>query len=401
MVTRVRIDSFLSWTFALMLLTITFLKGSVAAAAMFGIVAVIVGVIALPDRRAFVSDLFCDRWVAVLALFWCVMSFSLFNAGEFHRVAQKALFAKWGEFVSLAIIARYSAKRSGIERPLFFGLVGAAICAADVMFQAATGFDLARHFSLIFTHVGKLYGLTGPFGHYNGLAGYLAPTVIVAIGAAVLVKGVKEKAALSVLSAVMLYSLFFTYSRAGWLSLTAAVLYAGVFAFPRMRGWSFGGVAAAVTTVLLIPGLRERFLRSFAPGGDADRFQIWDAAVQMISAHPFAGVGVGTFMEQMPKYKELGVKFYAHNCYLQIAAETGLIALAVFVSLYALTLIRLHRTKELAAKVLTVVLVALAVILAFDTYLYSVKSAGLFWVLMGFAAGMTANRKIDATVPSA
>jgi O-antigen ligase len=379
-----------------MLASVSFSPGGVAAAAVVGIVAIVVGVAALEDRRAFVRDMFCDRWVAVLALFFAVMAMSLVNAGEFATVAKKALTKKWGEYLLLAIIARYSAMRSGVRIPLTWGLVGLGVCLLDTAWQAATGFDLFR-LPMVSTNIGSLHGLTGPFGHYNGLSGYLMPWIVVTAGLCVQEKG-RIRAVLACVCAAALSCLLFTYSRGAWLSAACALLYAGIVVFPKVRVWALGSILAALSGVLATPFLRERLIRTFGEHGDAGRFEIWEGARKMIVDHPFVGIGVGTFMQQLPKYKDFGVKLYAHNCYLQIAAETGVLSLVLFAAIYAMTLMRLHRAGTYAAKIVTIVLVGLAVILAFDTYLYSIKSAGMFWVIMGFAAGIAVRKDFEGVV---
>ena len=392
-VMRTHVDGAFSWAMALMLASIPFTPGGVAGAAVACIAATVIGCAFLPDRKAFLRDLFADRWVALLAVFFVVMAFSLVNAGEFAGAAKKALTKKWGEYLLLAVFARYAAMRCGVRRAVIWGSVGLAVCLLDTLVQAATGGDLFRKLPLVYTNVGQLYGLTGPFGHYNGLAGYLMPSIIVAVATACAVKDAKGRGVFVVLGAVAVYAMAFTFSRAGWLSTACAAVYAGVFVFSRFRAWACGATVAALVAVMATPFLRERLLRSFSAGGDADRFKIWEGARLMIVDHPFAGVGVGTFMQQLPKYKEFGVKLYAHNCYLQIAAETGLVALVVFLAVYAYAFVRASRAQSYAAKVASVVLAGLAVILAFDTYLYSVKSAGMFWVIMGFAVGLAARRE--------
>lgn len=62
------------------------------------------------------------------------------------------------------------------------------------------------------------------------------------------------------------------------------------------------------------------------------RFSFWKGAIKMALAHPLLGVGEGNFGKFFPKYQN---EFYyysrfPHNWYLQIAAETGLIALGCF-----------------------------------------------------------------------
>src|SRR5262245_46418902 len=71
-------------------------------------------------------------------------------------------------------------------------------------------------------------------------------------------------------------------------------------------------------------------------GASTWRSQIWEDSLEMIARRPFFGHGPNTYM---PVFQEFRRKYdgnfyygptYAHNCYVQIAAEIGLAGLAAF-----------------------------------------------------------------------
>jgi putative inorganic carbon (HCO3(-)) transporter len=67
-----------------------------------------------------------------------------------------------------------------------------------------------------------------------------------------------------------------------------------------------------------------------------ERIAHWQAAVGMLTDHPISGVGIGNYAVAYPQYAvgrwqdPLG---HAHNFYLNIAAECGLLGLTVFLFL--------------------------------------------------------------------
>ncbi len=66
------------------------------------------------------------------------------------------------------------------------------------------------------------------------------------------------------------------------------------------------------------------------------RFSYWKAALGMVSDNPWFGVGWGAFESAYPRYMILGgypVKL-AHNNYLQVCAETGIVGLNMFVGIW-------------------------------------------------------------------
>ncbi len=72
------------------------------------------------------------------------------------------------------------------------------------------------------------------------------------------------------------------------------------------------------------------------------RVLLWKSAWQMFLAHPWLGAGPGAFSDVYPKYRDSSLWLYAtpfaHNEYLQILAEAGLLGLASFLWLAAVLL---------------------------------------------------------------
>jgi len=65
-----------------------------------------------------------------------------------------------------------------------------------------------------------------------------------------------------------------------------------------------------------------------------ERLAHWQAAYGMVSDHPWLGVGVGNYVPVYPAYAVPGWKDplgHAHNYYLNMAAEAGLLGLAAYV----------------------------------------------------------------------
>jgi O-antigen ligase len=69
-----------------------------------------------------------------------------------------------------------------------------------------------------------------------------------------------------------------------------------------------------------------------------ERMAHWMAAADMFTDHPWLGVGIGNYPVAYPQYAigrwrdPLG---HAHNYYLNIAAEAGLLGLSTFLVLFA------------------------------------------------------------------
>jgi O-antigen ligase len=171
----------------------------------------------------------------------------------------------------------------------------------------------------------------------------------------------------------MLLALLLSLSRSGALALglsaTATVMLCRR-RFDRQRRRRVMAVTAIVVVCGIawadIPALRERV--AGAQTGVANRLTIWHATVPIVRDFWVAGTGAGTYQRAMFVYQRSPRTVYfnqAHNHYLQVAAEGGLVLVgAVMVVLAAF--VRAARVR-----------------LASDT-------SGVFWIRAGAVCGLGA-----------
>lgn len=153
-------------------------------------------------------------------------------------------------------------------------------------------------------------------------------------------------------SGLLLAGLVASWGRGAWLGFGAAGVVMVFFA-PRRR-WQGGallatgaGLFVALWIVGYVPaGIQQRVqntLTEFTGFGDmravpisdenfaiVERLAHWQAAATMANAHPLVGVGLGNYEAAYPDYglvswpRALG---HAHNDYLNVLAETGVVGL--------------------------------------------------------------------------
>ncbi|MDD5688034.1 MAG: O-antigen ligase family protein [Elusimicrobia bacterium] len=110
----------------------------------------------------------------------------------------------------------------------------------------------------------------------------------------------------------------------------------------------------------------------------------WLAAVKMILSKPITGIGIGAFADAYQKYKLSGLNStYAHNYFLQIAAEVGIIGFSMFVWFF-LKLFKQKRTIENIPFFIAIVTMLFHGL--FDYALLISANALFFWVLLGFVS---------------
>lgn len=163
----------------------------------------------------------------------------------------------------------------------------------------------------------------------------------------------------------MLAALFFSYSRGAWIGVAAAMGVTALLALVRSKRAAVFGLALLLVALVVV-GLGQFNVvpdvisQRFATVGDYfgfedvrgvrandDNFAIverrahWQAALSMFEAAPWLGVGFGNYAVAYPQYSlphwddPLG---HAHNYYLNVLAETGIIGFAAFVVLWGAVL---------------------------------------------------------------
>jgi O-antigen ligase len=258
----------------------------------------------------------------------------------------------------------------------------------------------------------------GPFVNRNGLAAWLAMAIPLAIGYVVARQRSQPETGRGVAAAVasidattlllggsaclMIGGLFGSLSRSG---IFAAAI--GLTAFVLLSqtritaGRAMAGLAAAVAAMVAIGAMYANLgalamrMQETTELGEWGRRVIWHDTMQMIRDFQLTGVGAGAFKRGMLVYQEGSRQFFfnhAHNEYLQVLAEGGLLlavpaalALLVGVALIAARL-RADHTGVFWIRVGAVCgLIAVAVQSIFDTSLRTPADGVLFAVIAALA----------------
>lgn len=197
------------------------------------------------------------------------------------------------------------------------------------------------------------YRLVSVLGHPNF---YMAFVNLLAPLALVIFLGGRRRA-LRVLAALWLafylVSVPFSSSRGGWLGMAAWVGVLGLLWVTDGGRWRRGlawlnrykAAGWAGLGGLLVLGLLAllRFYLAFAahPSHGSDLFggrsQLWGAALRIWQSSPLTGAGVGRYLYEYlrvsPDFPPGFWSFHAHNLYLTVLAEQGLLGFAAFMAL--------------------------------------------------------------------
>jgi putative inorganic carbon (hco3(-)) transporter len=236
------------------------------------------------------------------------------------------------------------------------------------------------------------------FDQPNRLAQYLLILASLAICRAAIGRTLFKRIGLFAFLLLVLYCLFATYSRAGWMAFVPTVM---VYALKANRR---GKIAIAAGCGLLLVGVfftKSGFQRISTDFGGGERGLIYRSALNVFKDHPVLGAGYGDkiFLKvYREKYKSSEARddhSGAHNIFLQVAVESGILGLIVFVWLHLKTAWSLIQAYRRTARddLGWIVLWGLSSLVAVFTIgqlhtLYRDRNIGIFWLVMGivFAA---------------
>jgi O-antigen ligase len=219
---------------------------------------------------------------------------------------------------------------------------------------------------------------------------------------------------LTVASLVMGMSLAFTESRSGVASFGVALVVLGCFVLRRMTTGVMRWALVAGFSVLLIGSLGwagidrtvDRFGR--APAELEGRSSAWRDTQRIIADFPVFGTGLGTYAQAMLLYQTSGREVMyaeAHNDYIQLAAEGGLlvgIPAVVMIGMIVLTIGRRLRSGDddpMTAWIRIGSVAGLVGIAAQSVVEFSLQmpgNAAMFVLLLALALHRPSRRPIDA-----
>ncbi len=183
--------------------------------------------------------------------------------------------------------------------------------------------------------------LGGRSGDPNFLAAGIVPAIVLVTG--LFRRGrVLTNLALGVAAIALTVGFVATESRGGLVAAAVAIVAALVF-YRRRRAYVVAFVAVLVGVAAawfsINPHAWER-ISDFDTAGNG-RSELWEVAWHMTGDHPVAGVGLNNFTVESARYVDRpgNLEFVsliverphvAHNAYLQLLAETGIVGLALF-----------------------------------------------------------------------
>ncbi|OGW83984.1 MAG: hypothetical protein A3C47_01235 [Omnitrophica bacterium RIFCSPHIGHO2_02_FULL_51_18] len=281
------------------------------------------------------------------------------------------------------------------------------IAALAGVVQDVFGFDLIYFRPAI--HSENYTRVTGPFKNFNDYASFLAPIFPIAI-VLWIQRDKKRLGAFTFLTLLIFlssYALYRTLSRGAMVAVLISLFV--LISFFKFRKAAYGGLAVLTGLLWFAPlqmSLRFRELLHASLSSTHERFLLIDTAISMIKASPVFGLGLNTYSINFPMYKPRDYTglMYAHNSYLQMGSEIGLLGISLYLLFLFALLAHLVNTLRGARKdsgdaLLCAGFVAgvggLLVNGLFESLLQSTQLRTLFWSLLGVAFALAYRAKFS------
>ena len=313
---------------------------------------------------SWLAGLLAGRWSApALPALTLPIAIVLIPMGLSALAAESLLLSikelsKWAELFVIYLVTATTVR----DRRVLAALVGALLLAA----LAEVGIGLLQTALRIgpphFLAGGVLMRAHGTFGQPNPYGGYLALILPIALAAALAAPRPRLRLVGWGVSAALALGIALSLSRGAWLGTLAALSMVWLLESQRNRlravALAYGGVTATVIVLVLgvIPEAvmarvtdlfvyGSRIVQELRTGPNPDNWAIlervsqWYAGWRMFAENPILGVGIGNYPKAYETYALPGWPTgvgHAHNYYLNLAAEGGLLTFVAFLLFLAL-----------------------------------------------------------------
>lgn len=212
---------------------------------------------------------------------------------------------------------------------------------------------------------------------------------------------------LSVLLFLLLIALIFTYSRGAWIGLIGGFIGLYFTLNKKMKIKLFialiilGIIYFFVSDSNLELVTRVESIFSTDTGSNAQRVIVWKTALKMIPISPVFGIGPFMFSDYFKKINPQNwdyMYFHAHNNFLTILVEMGIVGLLAFINLMIFSFIEildLKKSQNPFQKCLALITLAWFWVITCHgmiDYIFWVKPFTMFMLLLGMLTSLKNNQ---------
>lgn len=348
-----------------------------------------------------------------------VIAVMIFAFTKDEIVRKKPLLIAWVWFFCTACYGVFlsSGKLEGVRLVLAWISNFAVFYCASAFVKSVNDFKNVLQVIIVSSIVPVLYGLyalatnlpwvadsrmQSTFTHPNIFAFYLVLVICVVfyqLKSPLFASGMWRKTILSIWMATLLGMLLLTQTRSAWLACIFMFVLFGVI-FQRRYLVYF---SALCFLALLIEPIRDRIIDLSTPAVEVSqmpldsfrwRVELWEAGLNWMDwQHYLLGYGIGAFSENAPIFFEHGdgIRWDAHNVYVQWFFDVGIIGLAGYVWLHCRVLYLLRHVSRIdrVLRFFVILTVSLYLMVSFsDNTMFYLSFNWYYWLFLGAVSSL-------------
>jgi len=358
-------------------------------------------------RRTFMASLKFIPGMLLLTSYALIVLLTSFWT-ENYELSFKGILKVFQQITILALAFDTFKSKENLKILAIFISSLVTVVILNSLIQYAFGKDLIRGFSSADSSAGQR--VTGSFKSYGLLATFMIMALPICAGIYGYFRDLNSSRvyqALCVFSMLAgLFILFLTRSRGAALAFGVGT----VFMLVVNQKFKLLGILCllGVLTFTILPkGMIIHLDNKGQEQSLVERYYLWDRAVYVIKARPLTGTGINTYAESHMAYDQTKswrvTRYYAHNGYLQLAAETGLPSLLFYLAFLGVSIwagIRFssnqgeRRCYRMLVLGFTGGCLNFCLFAIVDTVMHNPLPVMTFWYFMGCLLGVIAHPRL-------
>ena len=302
-------------------------------------------------------------------------------------------------FLYLAVVNSVTTDKR-LKYIIFILILSASLVSLDGLYQLMSGRDLfSARTLMVYPHLG-IKRITASFQQAGSLGIYLGVVIPLAMTLELFYLDGLKRLLIGGMCIVMLAALILTFVPGAVFGVYMAL--STIFLIKKKKLLFLLLLLGFVLGFFLLPPSLTNWSSGAFFLTFKGRLKMWEIALKMIKMHPLMGLGLHTFPLNYEKYCPPGYPFYglgtpyAHNMYVHMATEIGLLGVvSFFILIFALfknSMAAYKKAKEEYQKVcllgLLGAMVAFLVHGILESSLYTSQGAILFWILLGLTVSL-------------
>lgn len=336
----------------------------------------------------------CNIWkIREIPLFWPIFIFvALSFSSLFYSIDGSESIREFVRIATIFLLYFFAYKLIQNEKDwnllLKFILISYIFPGIIAFIQLVSGKGLPDEFGG-FNRVYGTFEHPNPFAFYTFFVLGLIIALILSQKKEIVAKLDKKK--LWIMASPLIFLLFATYTRSAMACLLIFLFVLGILKYKKIL---LGTLFVFLSAYFLSDVFQQRLLEMFTLdpyGSIVWRLRLWKDLIPISLWHPWFGYGTGTFNGLVEFYRGFDWgSLEAHNDYLKIFVENGIVGLLSYLFLILSLLFYLFKifkktveeNKTLALSIL-VITISLFIISFFDNILRTTALQWNFWILLG------------------